>query len=79
MLSMTAALVGIVPLSVWLGELSDWGRDGSLGMRFRASAWLISLVGFWFIQVAASIVGVGATLGGLLSALAFWSSALPLA
>ncbi len=56
--ALLAAVVGMVPLSIWLGELADWGRDESLGQRFRVAAWLIALIGFSFIVQVLTLLGL---------------------
>jgi len=73
-LACLAGVVGIVPLSLWLAELCDWGRDESLGRRFRTSAWLISLLFIVFVVVLANLFsGLLGSFLGLLNILALWA------
>jgi len=67
------AVAGILPLCVWLGELSDWGRDEALGRRFITSAFLISLMAVTFIASLMRGVGMSGGLMSLFSILSFWA------
>lgn len=73
-LAILAGIVGTIPLSLWLGELADWGRDESLGRRFRTSAWLISLLAVVFLVVLAQFAsGLLGPVLGLLNIIALWA------
>lgn len=67
------AVAGIISLCVWLGELSDWGRDNALGRRFISSAFLISLISVTFVGALLRAIGVTGGLMSLFSIVSVWA------
>jgi hypothetical protein len=67
-------VVGFIPLSMWLSDLSDWARDEALGRRFRLSAFLIGLLVVRFVATIFNVFSTtpGAFLG-FLNILGLWA------
>lgn len=46
-------LMGLIPVSIYLSALADWGSHSALGHRFRATAWILSVCGIVAVLTAA--------------------------